>query len=96
MAVYGLSGVAYADDRHTLRVRIADGYDDFDERTEVLPERASPFHDPFALFAAIIRGEKELEPNDLSSLDNNMIVMEILEAARESARTGETVRLDGG
>lgn len=96
MAVYGLSGVAYADDRHTLRVRIADGYDDFDERKEILPERAPPLHDPFSLFAAVIRGEEELTANDLSSLDNNMIVMEILEAARESARTGKTVDLDGG
>mgnify|MGYP001812463458 FL=1 len=96
MAVYGLSGVAYADDRHTVRVRITDGDDDFEERTEVLPERAPPYHDPFALFAAVIRGEKELAANDLSSLDNNMIVMEILEAARESARTGATVHLRTG
>jgi hypothetical protein len=30
----------------------------------------------------------------LSSLENNMIVVEILEAARESARTGRTIRLE--
>jgi hypothetical protein len=29
----------------------------------------------------------------LSALDTNVIVMQILDAARESARTGKTVRL---
>ena len=91
MAVYGLTGVAHADDRSTLRVRMAEGYDGFEEDTEVLPERTPPFHDPFAMFAAVIRGKAELPADDLSSLENNMIVMEILEAARESAETGRTV-----
>jgi hypothetical protein len=31
--------------------------------------------------------------DDLSSLDTNVIVMQILDAARESARTGKTVQL---
>jgi hypothetical protein len=31
---------------------------------------------------------------DLSALDTNVIVMQILDAARESARTGRTVRLN--
>jgi predicted dehydrogenase len=94
MAVYGLSGVAYADDRSTLRIRMAEGYDGFEEETEVLPERAPPFHDPFAMFSAVIRGEAVVPADDLSSLDNNMLVMEILEAARESARSGRTIYLE--
>ena len=49
--------------------------------------------DPFAMFAAVIRGELELPAGDLSSLPNNMVVMEILEAARESAATGKTIQL---
>jgi hypothetical protein len=32
-------------------------------------------------------------PSGLSSLENNVIVTEILDAARESARTGRTIRL---
>ena len=32
-------------------------------------------------------------PSGLSSLENNLIVNEILDAARESARTGRTIRL---
>jgi hypothetical protein len=40
---------------------------------------------------AIVRGR--LKPGGLSGLRNNVIVVEILEAARESARTGRSVRL---
>jgi len=36
-----------------------------------------------------------MKPAGLSSLENNLIVTEILVAARESARTGRTIRLAG-
>ena len=35
----------------------------------------------------------EVRPEGLSSLENNLLVTEILDAARESARTGRTVAL---
>lgn len=42
--------------------------------------------------AAVLHGE--IKPDgDLSSLDTNMVVMQILTAARESAQTGRTVEL---
>ena len=93
LEVYGLSGAAYADNRYDVRVRIAEGYDGFAESAQEFPERRAPLHDPFTLFAAVIRGQIELPADDPSSLPNNMIVMEILEAARESAATGKTIRL---
>ena len=37
---------------------------------------------------AAVRGEIEVKPFDLASLENNMIVMEILDAAVKSAKTG--------
>ena len=40
---------------------------------------------------AVVRGKRK--PNGLSSLENNMIVTEILDAARESARTHRRVTL---
>ena len=95
MAVYGLTGVVYADNRNDVRIRIAEGYDGFEEEASTLPERDAPLHDPFAMFAAVIRGELELPRNNLSSLENNMIVMEILEAARTSAAEGRTVIVGG-
>ena len=93
MAVYGLNGVVYADNRHDLRMRISEGYDGFNEEVMKLEERPAPYDDPFALFAAVIRGEVELGESDLSSLENNMLVVEILDAARESAKTGRTIFL---
>ncbi|MEO9806131.1 MAG: Gfo/Idh/MocA family oxidoreductase [Reichenbachiella sp.] len=93
MEIYGLSGVIYADNRNDLRVRIAQGYDGFDEKSYTLDERESPLDDPFAMFAAVVKGKIKLLPFDLSSLENNMIVMEILDAAIKSTKTKRTIEL---
>jgi hypothetical protein len=42
--------------------------------------------------AAVVNGQ--LTPKgDLNALDTNMIVMQILDAARESAKSGKTIEL---
>ena len=46
-----------------------------------------------SLFIAVIKGDLELAPYDRSSLENNMMVTRILDAARESADTGKTIYL---
>ena len=94
MEIYGLTGAVYADNRHELRVRSAEGYDGFAEEKYQLKERNAPFDDPFAYFAAVIRGNIQPKPNDLSSLENNMIVMEILDAAIRSANSGQVIKLN--
>jgi predicted dehydrogenase len=91
MEIYGLTGAMYSDNRSTLRVRKAEGYDGFQEETLQLPEREYPVNDPFSFFKGVIRNEIVLNPYDLSSLENNMLVVEILDAARESAKTGKTI-----
>ena len=93
MEVYGLNGVVYADNRHDLRIRISEGYDGFSEEALKLEERNAPFDDPFSFFAGVIRKEIGIPPYDLSSIENNMIVMEILEAAIQSAKTNKTIVL---
>jgi predicted dehydrogenase len=93
MEIYGSTGALYADNRNTLRLRLAEGYDGFKEETQQLPERTAPYNDPFALLAGVINNEIKLAPYDLSSLENNLIVVEILEAARESAKNGKTVKV---
>ena len=50
-----------------------------------------PEDDFLRYFAAVVRGE--IKPSGLSSLRNNLIVVEILDAARRSAATGSTVPL---
>lgn len=93
MEIYGLTGAIYADNGKTLRIRMAEGYDGFDEETFKFEKRDTPYDDPFTFFNAVIRGEIELAPFDLSSLENNEIVVEILEAAVESSKTHKTVFL---
>jgi predicted dehydrogenase len=93
MEVYGTKGVIYADNRNDLRMRLAEGYDGFIETKLKLEERPSPYNDPFSLFAAVVRNEIKLPPYDLSSLENNMLVMEILEAAKLSAKKGMAIKI---
>lgn len=93
MHIYGLTGVIYADDRYNLRVRTPVGYDGFREQAMTLDPRPAPFHDPFDYFSAVIRGEIEVESYSLSSLENNMLVTEILDAAILSAKEGRRIEL---
>jgi predicted dehydrogenase len=90
MEVYGSTGYAHSLDRSNMQIRLK-GEGEF--RIERLSERTSPYDDPFALFEAVVRKKIVLPDYDLSSLENNMIVVEILEAAKESARTGKKVSL---
>ena len=94
MEIYGLTGAIFSDNAKQLRVRIAKGYDGFEEEKMDLGARKVPFDDPFSVLKAVVRGKTKLTSFDPYSLENNLIVMEILEAARESANTGRTIFLE--
>jgi predicted dehydrogenase len=87
--VYGQKGYVFALDSRRVSVRRGDA----EKVTEADPPPA-PESEPFSYLAAVVRGDVRPGPNDLGSLPVNVIVMEILDAARESARTGKTVRLE--
>lgn len=91
MQVYGQSGYVFADTGTRMRARLEG---DNEARAVSLEKRPEPFDDPFAWLAAVISGRVKLEPFGLSTLENNMIVMEILDAAKRSAATGTTVSVD--
>lgn len=93
MELYGRTGAIYADNKHDLRVRMSVGYDGFNEQTQSLPDRKHPYDDPFAFFQAVVRKTVKMDSFDLSSIENNILVMEILDAARQSAREGRMVHL---
>ncbi len=93
MEIYGLKGVIYADNSKDLRIRISEGYDGFSEESFKLTERKAPYNDPFTFFASVIRNKIVLKPYDLSSLENNMIVVEILEAAVKSSKANKTIKI---
>jgi predicted dehydrogenase len=95
MEIYGKTGAVFADNRHDLRIRMAEGYDGFQETRLQLQAREAPYDDPFVFFAAVIRGDIKMMPFDLSSLENNMIAMEILDAAIRSAKAQKSVRIKG-
>lgn len=90
MHVYGTEGYILIDDAETIRYRLDEK---MDEKTKTVAPKVAPFNDPFAFFAAAIRGEIKIRPADLSSLENNLIVVEILEAARKSNKTGREIKL---
>jgi predicted dehydrogenase len=87
LSVYGRNGYVHADDATRMRVRVGD-----QSEQRFTLESEPPFYESAVPYLVrVVRGE--IEPGGLSSLANNMIVTEILDAARESARTGTTVRL---
>jgi hypothetical protein len=62
------------------------------EATEVTPPPLTGYNaDPLSYLAAVVRSE--IQPSGLSSLDVNMTVVQILDAAHKSARTGKSVKL---
>jgi glucose-fructose oxidoreductase len=74
--------------RDDLRIRRRG---DNQEQQQSAPALAPPYNDPISYLIAVVSGE--IEPTGLSALDTNVTVIRILDAARESARTGKTVRL---
>jgi predicted dehydrogenase len=89
MEVYGAKGYAITVGSDKLRLRKPG---ESEERVVAAPALNSPEQDSLSYLAAVLRGQ--IRPKgDLSALDTNIVVTQILDAARESARTGKTVRL---
>ena len=87
LEVYGERGLAIATGGSGLRVRIGSDA----ERTVTPEPRAADERDSISHLIAVVRGARQ--PNALSSLENNVVVTAILDAARESARTHQRVAL---
>src|SRR5579859_6068707 len=87
MEIYGASGYVLVPHMNEVRLRQAGS----EESKLTPPALAGPMGDPLAYLVAVVRGE--IQPSGLSSLDTNLIVTEILDAARESANTGKKVEL---
>ncbi len=84
MEIYGDSGYIITIDNNNMRQRnkIMRA-----EKSVVVTSKDIPvYEDPFSYFADVIKGKVRMNPYDLYSLDNNVTVVRILEAARESAK----------
>ena len=89
MEVYGVRGSVMTVGADQLRVRYAGQAAESVVSAPALPESR---RSSLAYLAAVLRGT--IQPDgDLSSLSTNMVVMQILDAARKSATTGKTVTL---
>ena len=89
MEVYGTDGTAVTVGPSGMRTRFKGQNDESSAKAPALPANRAG---SLAYLAAVLHGE--LQPTgDLSSLDTNIVVMQILDAARTSAATGRTVTL---
>jgi predicted dehydrogenase len=85
MEVYGQNGSAITVKRDDLRVRLPKG----EEQLVAAKPVPAPYDDPLSyLRAVLLQGQK---PDGPSSLETNLIVTLILDAARQSAVSGKTV-----
>jgi predicted dehydrogenase len=87
MEIYGQSGYLIIPRSDVMRVRLPNS----PEKESTPPPLTGPQADPLSYLAAVARSD--LKPSGLSSLEGNLIVTEILDAARESAQTGKRIDL---
>jgi predicted dehydrogenase len=85
--VYGTKGSACSAGRDLVRLRTGDD----PEKDVASPPPGSPENDPLSYLSAVVRGR--IRPSGPTSLENNLIVSEILDAAHRSAAAGRTITL---
>jgi predicted dehydrogenase len=90
LEVYGQTGSAITVGREEIRIRRGSSKE---EQVAAKPLPA-PGDDALSYLRAVVLDEAK--PEGLSSLPTNLIVTEILDASRESARSGKTIRLRTG
>ncbi len=89
MVIYGRTGYAKTVLNDRIEVRRAG---DHDSRTTTAKPLTAPYDDPLHYLAAVLKGDIS-EDGDVSSLKTNIVVSEILDAARTAASSGRTVSL---
>lgn len=91
MKIYGNEGYIFCPNSFDMEVLEKGNKESVEIKAAPLPKRVN---DPFALFQQVIQEDFSLPPFSPSSIENNILVMQILEAAKISAKTGSTVLWD--
>ena len=86
MEIYGTHGYIICHDREKMTLMSNDNTQSY-----VAPSLETGYDDPFAYLAYVVRSEAQVPPFSPSSLENNLLVMKILEAAKHSSQSGKTV-----
>ena len=89
MEIYGDSAYIIAVNANKMRLRNKESMPEY-EKT-VTNKNIHVYTDPFSYLQAYLRGVEKIQPYGLYSFENNMMVVKILEAAKQSAKTGKTV-----
>jgi predicted dehydrogenase len=87
MEVYGETGYAITVMRDDIRVRLPKS----EEKLENAKPVPTPYDDSLKFLRAVV--VDGLKTNGPSSLETNLVVTEILDAARQSAASGKTIRI---
>ncbi len=90
MEIYGKTGYIRTTDNVHMKIRTSE---QLPEQTLTISQDNAIAQNPFSFFASVVKGKIKLAPNDPSSLSLNLVAMEILDSAVQSARSGKTVYL---
>lgn len=90
MEIYCSSGYVKAFNTTDLSYRLKREVPEVIEKITNFP---SSSNEPFNYFANVIKGNIQVEKTDLASLENNLIVVKILDAAKESSKRGMAIQL---
>jgi len=92
MELYGDSGYIFSVDSKNMRLR--NNTMKTEKAMQVTSKDIAVYEDPFSYFFDVISGKVKMTKYDPYSLENNILVVKILGAARESAKTGKTVKFE--
>jgi predicted dehydrogenase len=91
MEIYGDRGAILAINANKMRLRNNKNEPEWEK---TVTEKDIPVYtNPFSYLQAVLRGLEKPEPFGLYTLENNILVNKILEAAKISANTGKTVTI---
>jgi predicted dehydrogenase len=91
MAVYGKHGYLICENNEDMQLMVNEKEGPKSFKADPLPKG---LHDPFAYFTKLVKEDYPVEPYGLSSMENNLVVVQILEAAKHASKTGQTVIWD--
>jgi predicted dehydrogenase len=89
MEIYGDKGYVFAPDKNTIEL----GHTTKPAIRNITSKDIPVYEDPFLYLRDVIYGKANSSVNGLYSLDVNLKVLRILEAAKESARTGKKITI---
>jgi predicted dehydrogenase len=91
MEVYGETGYVITVNNTAMHLRAK--ADTAEHSRQITANDVAVYEDPFSYLADVVRSRIKVPENGLYSLPTNLTVMRILDAAKESAKTGKTVWL---